>query len=264
MGWESWKIAEARLGGISKPRIAAMGSRLGEMASSLKWSIEMNRLIWLFVLTLVSCAVTYEAPVASQQTEAQKMKSTYLVIYRPGPAWIPGKPVAAQPLKEHGRYMLSLYKNGTLKFAGPFTDNAGGAVVFEAENEDEAKAVVAADPAVTSKIFLSELHPWGLVDWERYVKNGAVAGGARTPPIAAVEHRTTAQQSQSITVTGKLTDEGVECKAMRGDDGKLYTLTGDLKDFRTGDRIKVTGRIAEMSNCMQGTTLSVEKIERAK
>jgi hypothetical protein len=51
---------------------------------------------------------------------------------------------------------------------------------------------------------------------------------------------------------------------MRGDDGKLYTLTGDLKGFRTGDRVKVTGRIAEISNCMQGTTLSVEKIERPK
>lgn len=97
------------------------------------------------------------------------MKSTYLVIYRPGPAWISGKPVTEQPLKEHGKYMLSLYKNGVLKFAGPFTDNAGGAAVFEAENEDEAKAVVAADPAVISKVFLSELHPWGLVEWERRV-----------------------------------------------------------------------------------------------
>jgi hypothetical protein len=89
-------------------------------------------------------------------------------------------------------------------------------------------------------------------------------GGAVTPPSAAFEHQTTAQQSQSVTVTGKLTNEGVECKAMRGDDGKLYTLTGDLKGFRTGDRVKVTGRIAEMSTCMQGTTLGVEKIERAK
>ena len=89
-------------------------------------------------------------------------------------------------------------------------------------------------------------------------------GGAGMPPRAAVEHRAMAQQSQSITTTGRLTNEGVECKAMRGDDGKLYTLTGDLKGFRTGDRVKVTGRIAEISNCMQGTTLSVEKIERPK
>jgi uncharacterized protein len=133
----------------------------------------MNHLIWSIGLALAIYAVTYEAPVATQQIEAQKIKSTYLVIYRPGPAWIPGKPVTEQPLKEHGKYMLSLYKNGILKFAGPFTDNAGGAVVFDAENEDAAKAVVAADPGVKSKIFLPELHPWGLVDWEQRVKKVA-------------------------------------------------------------------------------------------
>src|SRR5262245_1331647 len=133
----------------------------------------MNRLVWLIAFALTSFAVTYKSPIELQQTEAQKKKSTYLVIYRPGPAWIPGKPITEQPLKEHGKYMLSLYKNGALKFAGPFTDNAGGAVVFEAANEDEAKAVVAADPAVASKIFLHELHPWGLVDWEQRVKKVA-------------------------------------------------------------------------------------------
>lgn len=222
----------------------------------------MNHLVWLIAFALTSGAISYKASAASQQTETRKMKSTYLVIYRPGPAWIPGKPLKEQPLKEHGKYMLSLYKSGILKFAGGFRDNAGGAAAFEAENEDEAKAIVAADPAVISKVFLYELHPWGLVDWEQYLKNAGPVG-AGTLPRAAIEHRATAQQSQSVTVTGKLTNEGAECQAMRGDDEKLYTLTGDLKGFRTGDRVKVTGSIAEVSTCMQGTTLIVEKIERA-
>jgi len=43
-------------------------------------------------------------------------------------------------VEEHGQYMLKLYVNGTMKFAGPFLDDAGGAVVFEAENENEAKS----------------------------------------------------------------------------------------------------------------------------
>jgi uncharacterized protein YciI len=127
-------------------------------------------LVLLVAFALTGGAVNYKAPAASQQVEAQGKKTTYIVIYRPGPGWIPGKPVTEQPLKEHGKYILSLYKNGVLKFAGPFTDNAGGAAVFEAESEDAAKAVVAADPAVTSKIFLYELHPWTMVDWEQRVK----------------------------------------------------------------------------------------------
>ncbi len=67
----------------------------------------------------------------------------------------------------------------------------------------------------------------------------------------------------TVTVTGTLTTEGVECQAMRGDDGKLYTLAGDVKEFRAGDRVRVTGRVAEASICMQGTTLTVTGIEKA-
>jgi uncharacterized protein YciI len=105
----------------------------------------------------------------SAQTSAAK-KSTFLVVYRPGPGWLPGKPVEQQPLKEHGSYMLSLYAKGALKFAGPFTDNAGGAVVLEVENEEGVKALVAADPAVVGRVFLAEVHPWRLVDWEQRLK----------------------------------------------------------------------------------------------
>jgi uncharacterized protein len=107
---------------------------------------------------------------ASSQVEPARMKRTYLVVYKPGPNFLTGKPLAEQPLKEHGRYMLSLYVKGSLKFAGGFSDNAGGAAAFEAADDDEAKAVVAADPAVVSGVFVGELHPWGLVDWEKRVK----------------------------------------------------------------------------------------------
>jgi uncharacterized protein YciI len=107
---------------------------------------------------------------AASPSEAGRTKNMYLVVYRPGPAWLPGRPVGEQPLKEHGRYMLSLYVKGSLKFAGRFSDDAGGAAAFEAIDDDEARAVVAADPAVISGVFLGELHPWVLVDWEQHVK----------------------------------------------------------------------------------------------
>ena len=120
----------------------------------------MPTLVWLAL-----CA----AAVGAGDTTAST-KTTYLVVYRPGPAWVAGKPVAEQPLKEHGKYMLSLYAKGTLKLAGPFLDDAGGAVVFEAESEAEAKSLVSADPAVVTRVFVAELHPWKMVDWEQYIK----------------------------------------------------------------------------------------------
>jgi len=117
---------------------------------------------------LISAGMVYGQTPADKPAAHQKIK--YLLIYRPGPGWLTGKPMAEQPLKEHFKYMLSLYTEGTIKFAGPFMDDSGGAVVFEAENENDAKAVVAGDPAVRSGVFVAELHPWGLVDWDQYVK----------------------------------------------------------------------------------------------
>ena len=102
--------------------------------------------------------------------EPPNVKSTFIVIYKPGSAWLAGKPLSEQPLREHGKYMLDLYSKGTLKFAGPFLDDTGGAVVFEAPGEAEAKAIVANDPAVVTRVFAAELHPWRLVEWEKLVK----------------------------------------------------------------------------------------------
>jgi hypothetical protein len=51
---------------------------------------------------------------------------------------------------------------------------------------------------------------------------------------------------------------------MRGDDGRLYTLTGDLpRRLRAGDRVRVAGQVAEVSFCQQGTTISVTRISEA-
>ena len=105
-------------------------------------------------------------------------KATYLVVYRPGPAWLIGKSVTDQPLKEHGKYMLSLYIKGSMKLAGPLTDNAGGAVLLEVSDEAKAKAIVANDPAVKSGIFLYEMHPWKLVPWDQLAKKAK--GNAQT------------------------------------------------------------------------------------
>jgi hypothetical protein len=64
-------------------------------------------------------------------------------------------------------------------------------------------------------------------------------------------------------VTGTLTAEGIECVAMQGDDGQLYTLAGNTMPFQPGDRVAVEGRIAEVSFCMQGVTIEVSAIAPA-
>jgi hypothetical protein len=66
-----------------------------------------------------------------------------------------------------------------------------------------------------------------------------------------------------ITVSGMLTDEGVECQALQGDDGQLYTLLGDLHALRAGERVCVSGERLDLSICQQGITIRVRSIAPA-
>jgi hypothetical protein len=65
----------------------------------------------------------------------------------------------------------------------------------------------------------------------------------------------------SVTLSGRMSDQGVECAAMRGDAGELYTLTGSDDWPEAGTQVTVEGRIAEMSICQQGLTIAVESIK---
>jgi len=91
-----------------------------------------------------------------------------------------------QPLKEHGKYMLGLYIKGSMKLAGPLTDNAGGAVLLDVSDEAEARTIVANDPAVRSGIFVYELHPWKLQPWDEFAKKAQGAAQQMTPADRAV------------------------------------------------------------------------------
>lgn len=90
------------------------------------------------------------------------------------------------------------------------------------------------------------------------------APGPDAAGASAGSQSSTRRRGGRVTLTGRLTGEGVECQAFRSDAGKLYTLTGDLRGFKAGDRVRVVGRVAEVSTCMQGATLAVESVRRAR
>ena len=132
----------------------------------------MKARIISLVLAVIAANVglAQEAGHSNPASNTQPAKPAFLVIYKPGPGWLAGKPLAQQPLGEHGKYMLSLYSQGALKIAGPFTDDSGGAVLLQAPGLGEAQNIVTKDPAVVSGVFVYELHPWGLVDWDARMK----------------------------------------------------------------------------------------------
>jgi uncharacterized protein YciI len=121
-----------------------------------------------FVLAGLSAALAG----SSAARGAQPDKPSYLCVYRPGARWLAGKPLSEQPLREHGRYMLDLYRRGIMRLAGRFADGSGGAMLFGADDDASAQAIVAADPAVVAQTFTFELRQWAFVDWEALARRG--------------------------------------------------------------------------------------------
>jgi hypothetical protein len=98
-----------------------------------------------------------------------------------------------------------------------------------------------------------------LVAPRRGLWTGAVVAAAYV--VAGPLH----SEAAAVTITATLTDEGVECQALRGDDGTLYTIrrSNAVRAFRTGDRVRVEGNTAEISICQQGVTIDVTRLTKA-
>ena len=94
-----------------------------------------------------------ETAVPSSSVETPDARQLYALLLTPGPAWKPGLPFAKQGLEAHFYYWKDLFKNGRIATAGPLGSD-GGLVLLLAKDLEEAEAIMRADPAVRSGIFL--------------------------------------------------------------------------------------------------------------
>ena len=64
----------------------------------------------------------------------------------------------------HRQYLTSLKDKGQLALAGPFTDDSGALIVYEAATKEEAEKLLKGDPFHANGIFLKwQLRPWNTV-----------------------------------------------------------------------------------------------------
>ena len=116
----------------------------------------MQRIVQLFIA--LGLFATLALPARAEDTA--NAQSLYVVIYSQGPAWKAGVPMDEQGLKPHYLYWKSLRDAHTLFLGGPFGDANGGLVVLRAKNMDDARNMMAHDPAVIGKIFIGDVHSW--------------------------------------------------------------------------------------------------------
>lgn len=64
----------------------------------------------------------------------------------------------------HRQYLASLRDSGRLVISGPFTDDSGALIVYEAASPEDAEKLLQGDPFHQNGIFLRyQLRPWNVV-----------------------------------------------------------------------------------------------------
>jgi uncharacterized protein YciI len=64
----------------------------------------------------------------------------------------------------HRQYLAMLKEYGLLAAAGPFTDDSGALIVYEAAGAEEAEGLLRGDPFCQGGVFVSwKLRPWNPV-----------------------------------------------------------------------------------------------------
>jgi uncharacterized protein YciI len=104
-----------------------------------------------------AAALTCTTPAMAQTAAPGPL---FLFIYKPGPAWQAGKPMVQQKLAPHAAYIRGLAQDGRVVAGGPWVGAEGGMAIVRAANADAAKAILAADPAITGGVFVAEMRTW--------------------------------------------------------------------------------------------------------
>jgi uncharacterized protein YciI len=83
----------------------------------------------------------------------------YLAI-PPRPTFVfDATPSEQEILAGHFAYMDQMAERGILVLTGPSLDGEFGVAIFAATQQDEAQAIVDADPAIIAGLFTARLHP---------------------------------------------------------------------------------------------------------
>jgi uncharacterized protein YciI len=76
----------------------------------------------------------------------------------------PDKAKIAEFRPPHRDYLRELIAKGKLLIAGPFTDDSGGFIAYDAASEEEVEGIIKADPFFKCGVFQTwTIRPWRIV-----------------------------------------------------------------------------------------------------
>lgn len=78
--------------------------------------------------------------------------------------YVQDKAKIAEVRPVHRQYLASLKERGQLAASGPFTDDSGALIIYEAASRDDAESLLQGDPFNKNGIFVKyQLRPWNPV-----------------------------------------------------------------------------------------------------
>ena len=88
--------------------------------------------------------------------------ANFLLLYRPPRPTFADDATDEEDriIGDHFRYLKEILAQGKLLIAGPCEDASMGIAVIECGNEEEARKIVAADPAVVARVFSCDVKPY--------------------------------------------------------------------------------------------------------
>jgi uncharacterized protein len=87
--------------------------------------------------------------------------------------------IIAEARPAHREYLTGLMQQGKLVISGPFSDDSGGLLVYEAETPEQVEQLIAADPFAISGVFVSwEIRTWNVV----FVNRALLCPNPAPPP----------------------------------------------------------------------------------
>jgi uncharacterized protein len=78
--------------------------------------------------------------------------------------YTPDTSIIAKARPSHREYLTGLEAQNKLVISGPFSDDKGGLLIYEADNAEEVEKLVCEDPFAIHGVFVSwEIRPWNVV-----------------------------------------------------------------------------------------------------
>lgn len=97
-----------------------------------------------------------------------------VVLYRFNPEVTYSEAERKEIFSRHLRYIKKLFAENRVLMSGAYAEVNGGLVVLEVQSRAEAEAIAADDPALSSSLYLGEVHEWQVL-CERGQRNEARA-----------------------------------------------------------------------------------------